>query len=145
MGAVRSLSICHATGALCAIAHQPGKAGYWASRNLWRSDDGGETWRMLDDRLGACVALHPQDPKRVYYMTFAQDVRRDKVNVYRSTDGGETWQGIADDVPLSPGGQGNKIVFDPTDRSRFFLLHNSGTYEGAEVAIVEPKPGEREE
>jgi hypothetical protein len=33
-------------------------------------------------------------------------------------------------VLISRGGVGNKIVFDPTNPSRRFLLHNSGTYEG---------------
>ena len=133
LGAVRSLSICGRDGSLYVVAHPPGKAGYWAPRALWRSRDRGETWHKLDDRLGACVAAHPQDPERVYYVTVAQDVRKDKVNVYRSTDAGKSWIPIADSIPLSPGGYGNKIVFDPSNPSRFFLLHNSGTYEAVEA------------
>jgi len=138
LSAVKSLSVCRATGTLYVLANEPGQGhrSYWATRSLWRSDDHGETWQKVDDRRGACVAVHPQDPDRVYFCTYAQDVRKDKVNVYRSTDGGKNWEAIADEVPLSPGGHGNKIVFDPTNPSRFFLLHNSGTYE----AIEKPEP-----
>ena len=139
LGEVRSLSVCHRTGTLYAITHPPASAGYWAPRSLWRSDDHGETWQKLDDQLGACVAAHPQNPERVYYVTVAQDVRKDQVNVHRSTDGGKSWEAIADDIPLSPGGCGNKIVFDPSDPSRLFLLHNSGTYEGLEDRSPAPR------
>jgi len=76
--------------------------------------------------------VHPRDPDRVYYAVSAADVMTDDVNVYRSTNGGKTWEPIADDVPLSPGGNGNQIVFDPSSPSRFFLSHNSGTFEGNE-------------
>ena len=128
---VRSLSLCGAAGRLYAIAFRDG-AGFWAPCSLWRSDDRGANWTELDGRLGAAVAVSPQDPDRVYYMTFAADVTREKVNVYRSLNGGKAWTGIADELPLSPGGDGNRIVFDPNQPRRFFVLHNSGTFEAIE-------------
>jgi hypothetical protein len=38
----------------------------------------------------------------------------------------------SDDIPLSPGGESNRIVFDPHSPSCFLLTHNSGTYEAVE-------------
>jgi hypothetical protein len=57
-------------------------------------------------------------------------------------NGGASWEPIADDIPLSPGGEYNKVVFAPTGPSRFFVLHNSGTYEGheADPARVDTSP-----
>ena len=54
------------------------------------------------------------------------------MNAWRSLDGGKSWTPIADDIAITPGGDGNRIVFDPKDPSRFLLLHDSGTYEGTE-------------
>ncbi|MBT4821501.1 MAG: hypothetical protein HON70_37680, partial [Lentisphaerae bacterium] len=132
IGLVRSLSLGKTTGVIYVIALAPGQAGYWSPRSLYHSLDHGETWARLDDRFGACVAAHPAVPGKVFYMTFAQDIRRDTVNVRRSTDNGQSWQPVAGDIPLSPGGTGNQLIFDPNDPARFFLLHNSGTYEGRE-------------
>jgi len=127
---VKSLSLCQATGVLYTLAYNQPGGGYFVARTLWRSDDHGETWKKLDNRLAACVAVHPQDPDQVFFVTFAGDVRKEKANVWASLDGGKNWETIADDIPISPGSEYNKIVFDPTNPSRFLLLHNSGTYEG---------------
>jgi photosystem II stability/assembly factor-like uncharacterized protein len=136
VGAVQSASICSATGTIYALANRDnaGWGGFWAERDLLRSDDHGKTWLEVTVKAphGACVAVHPKDPNRVYFLGFADDVRTQEVNVWRSTDGGRTWESIANDTPLSPGGYGNKIVFDPTNPDRFFVLHDSGTYEAVE-------------
>jgi photosystem II stability/assembly factor-like uncharacterized protein len=73
--------------------------GYFASHALWRSDDHGETWTKVDERLAACAGVHPRDPERVYLAAWAGDVSREKVNVYRSVDGGKNWMPIADNIP----------------------------------------------
>ena len=134
ISAVKSMSICRATGTLYVLANRIGQnpGSYWALRTVWRTDDHGKTWHKIDDRRAACVGVHPRDADRVYIATYAQDVHKEEVNVFRSTDGGETWEAIADDVPFSAGGEGNKIVFDRTNPSRFFLLYAAGTYEAIE-------------
>jgi photosystem II stability/assembly factor-like uncharacterized protein len=71
---------------------------------LYRSDDGGDTWKRLggegvakDDlnglpegiygRIGVAVA--PSDPRRIYAMIEAEG---EKGGLYRSDDGGEKWE-----------------------------------------------------
>ena len=131
IGGIKSISLCGATGTLYVIAAQPGKPmSYWTPRALWRSDDHGGHWRQLDARLGAAVAASPRDPQRLYYLAFAQNVKTDETNVYQSSDGGKTWNAAANDIPLSPGGYGNVIVFDPANPARLLLTHDSGAYEG---------------
>ena len=133
LGSIQSLAICNANGTLYAIAMNPAvPAGFWTERSLWRSDDHGGTWRKLDSRLSSAAAVNPRDPNRVYLMVFAEDVTRQKTNVYRSLDGGKTWDPIANSIPLSPGEEGNQIVFDPTNPTRLLITHDSGVYEGME-------------
>ena len=130
IGTVRSLSLCEPAGTLYVLANSQPGGGYFAPRTLWRSDNHGRSWAKLDERLAACAAVHPHDANRVYLVAWAGDVSREQVNVYRSLDGGKTWTAIADNIPLTPGGEGNQVLFDPVDPSRFFVLHNSGTFEG---------------
>ncbi|MCA1595115.1 MAG: hypothetical protein LC772_01625 [Chloroflexi bacterium] len=129
IGGIQAISVCGKGGTVYAIAFPPGRqGGFWADRSLWRSDDHGDTWRKLNDFLASAVAVNPRNPDRVYETVFAQDVTRQPTNVFRSTDGGKTWQPIADDIALSPGGDGNRIVFDPSNPSRFLVTHNSGAF-----------------
>jgi len=132
IGAVRSLSLCEATGTLYVLGDSKPAGGVFASRTLWRSDDHGLTWMKLDQRPAACAGADPRDPRRVYLVSYAGDVTRGKVNVYRSADRGRSWAPVGDAIPLSPGGDGNQVVFDPTNPARLFVLHNSGTFEAIE-------------
>jgi hypothetical protein len=132
---VRSLSLCDATGTLYVLANSEPGVGYFARQALFRSSDHGQTWTKLDESLAACAAGHPRDPDRIYLVAWAGDVKREKVNICRSVDGGKSWTAIADSIPLSPGGEENQVVFDPVDRTRFFVLHNSGAFEGIDPGL----------
>ncbi|HEY5913644.1 MAG TPA: hypothetical protein VJA21_23905 [Verrucomicrobiae bacterium] len=134
IGSVRSLSLCERTGTLYVLGDSQPAGGYFAHHTLWRSDDHGETWARLDERLAACVGVHPRDPDRVYLAAWAADVSREKVNVYRSADGGKSWTPIADNIPLTLGGEDNAVVFDRADPARFFVLHSSGAFEAIDPA-----------
>ncbi len=61
---------------------------------LYRSDDGGDTWKQLQDKglpdgpWGRCgVAVAPSDSRRVYAL-----IEAEKGGLYRSDDGGDKWQ-----------------------------------------------------
>lgn len=113
---------------------QPGGRGYGITRTLWHSDDRGKTWeeRSFPGANASLVAVHPDDPRRVYVSTFTQNIAKGSVNLHRSTDGGVHWETIGDSVPLVFDSDANGIVFDPHDACRFLLMHTSGTYEVVE-------------
>jgi photosystem II stability/assembly factor-like uncharacterized protein len=96
---------------------------------LYRSDDGGDSWRQMDasDRRVAngqggynCgVYVNPKNPDIVYVVNTCS---------YRSLDGGKTFTGFKG----APGGDDpQQMWLDPTDGSRLFF----GTDQGATVSL----------
>lgn len=96
---------------------------------LWRSDDGGTTWRQMDaadHRVGngqggynCGVYVDPQDPDVVYTVSTSS---------YVSRDGGNTFTGFKG----APGGDDpQQMWIDPTNGQRIFL----GMDQGATVSL----------
>jgi photosystem II stability/assembly factor-like uncharacterized protein len=100
--AARALGPAVMSGRVAAIAAAPGDpltiyVGA-AGGGLWRSGDGGITWRaVFDDHVQSigAVAVDPRDPQKVWVGT-GESWTRNSVSVgdgvYKSTDGGESWQ-----------------------------------------------------
>lgn len=90
-GTVRNLSVCFPKGVIYIVADEKGeKFGYWTKRSLWKSEDYGKTWKkIVDKKLIACVGCHPENPEIIYMLTFAYDVKKEKVNLFKSLDGGK--------------------------------------------------------
>ena len=95
---------------------------------LWRSDDGGENWRMVnyDRSLGGRthyyfrVAVSPDNENETYFLTASYSV---------SLDGGETTRGGGGGgggFASSPGGDNHDIWIDPTDPNRMAVANDSG-------------------
>lgn len=65
----------------------------WILGGLYRSDDGGKTWRMLHHRLPhghvRSVSVHPDNADD---LLVAMGKRTWGQGVYRSVDGGVNWQ-----------------------------------------------------
>ena len=71
-----------------------------AGGGLFKSSDGGNTWRQLGNGLPKDlaqinVALAPSNPKRLYASTAAVS---GALGIYRSDNAGETWMQITDDA-----------------------------------------------
>jgi photosystem II stability/assembly factor-like uncharacterized protein len=89
-----------------------------ASGGLWKTEDGGITWRPLfDDQdvhsVGA-LAVSMSDPKIVWAGTGEPHIRSNVTigdGVYRSMDGGETWEHMG----LDEIGRVSRIVIHPTN------------------------------
>ncbi|MGH7152820.1 MAG: exo-alpha-sialidase, partial [Acetobacteraceae bacterium] len=75
---------------------------------MYRSDDGGRTWRSIEAGLpstfGFPAAAHPRDPATLFLLPLNGDtagryVPEAKVAVWRTRDGGESWQALRQGLP----------------------------------------------
>jgi photosystem II stability/assembly factor-like uncharacterized protein len=90
---------------------------------LWRSDDGGENWKLVsfDRNLGGRthyyfrVAVAPDNENETYYLT---------AGFAKSTDGGETARPML--AGGSPGGDNHDIWIDPTNPNRMAVANDGG-------------------
>lgn len=93
------------------------------SGQLWRSEDGGETWRLISRDRNAMgrahyysrVAVAPDDQDETYFLT---------ASFSKSVDGGTT----INVVPRSqaPGGDHHDMWIDPTNANRMIVAHDQG-------------------
>ena len=147
-------------GRVSGIAVAPGgNRIYAASANggVFRSDDGGMSWRALMDAFDldptqfattslACgaIAIDPRDPNRVYvgtgegdtYALFNQRLSGALpayrgIGPIRSDDGGTTWRSepTAPDSPSLAGAAFFALAVDPTNRERVLGATTEGLYE----------------
>jgi photosystem II stability/assembly factor-like uncharacterized protein len=101
------------------------------SGQLWRSDDGGENWQLVnsDRDLRARTAyftreeIAPDNENEVYFFT---------VNLSRTLDGGHTLTNVSIDPEAehhemwSPWGDYHEMWIDPTDADRMAVAHDGG-------------------
>ncbi len=91
---------------------------------IWKSTDGGDTWRELEKglpevdlgRIGMDVS--PADPDVLYAVV---EAARDEGGFFRSTDRGETWEKMSDRGTSSPQYY-NEIFCDPAEVDRVYLI-----------------------
>jgi len=119
-----------------AISPQPGRV--WAiieadpetkSNGVYRSDDGGETWKQLSSDTNLTgrpwyfnhIRADPNDSDTVWVLNF---------EIWKSIDGGTNWQVVA-----GPHADYQDLWFDPDDSDRLILGHDGG-------ACVSPNGGD---
>ncbi len=81
---------------------------------LWRSEDGGATWLLVQDFGGEkiiSVKVSPRDPERLYV---SQKLSGSLWRIHRSTDGGSTWE-IATPTPAENGSNNNQPIYLDVD------------------------------
>jgi photosystem II stability/assembly factor-like uncharacterized protein len=74
---------------------------------LYRSDDGGDTWREaskgVPSDFGFAMAMHPRNPEAVYILPLQADEFRcppeGKLRVYRTRDGARSWRPLTRGLP----------------------------------------------
>ncbi len=105
-----------------------------AERGVFRSKDGGKSWKKVlfkDENTGAIdLAFDPRSSKTIFAALW--QTRRPPWNVYppsngpgsglyRSTDGGETWRPVTDGLPSEKLGRIG-IAFAPGDGKRVYAV-----------------------
>jgi len=91
------------------------------SGQLWRSDDGGESWQLVnsDRQIRGRTAYYtreeisPDNENEVYFFTSAFS---------RTLDGGHTLT----PMPSSPGGDNHEMWIDPTNGARMAVVNDGG-------------------
>ncbi len=111
-------------------------------RGLYRSADGGKTWRNLlfiSDAVGAAdLELQPGNPKVIFAsMWFGQRKPWTILSgareggIYKSTDGGDTWNKLAGGLPNEIFGRSNVAISDSKPNRIYALIEakpGSGLY-----------------
>lgn len=91
------------------------------SGQLWRSDDGGETWQLVNSDRQVRGRTHyytreeisPDNENEVYFFTAAFS---------RTLDGGHTLT----NMPAAPGGDNHEMWIDPTNGDRMAVVNDGG-------------------
>jgi len=95
------------------VAAQGHLWGYNDERGLYKTTDGGMTWKKLtnglpdDDKTGANdIKIHPDNPN-ILYVSYWERIRTaynfksggKKSGIYKSTDGGNSWKQLSNGIP----------------------------------------------
>jgi photosystem II stability/assembly factor-like uncharacterized protein len=123
---------------VAALGHVWGPSG---DRGIYRSGDGGKTWKnvlFVDDKTGASdLSMDPNNP-RVLYAAFWQAYRKPWTledggpgsALYKSTDGGDSWKKLIENgLPAGPWGRVG-VAASPARAGRVFAVIEAGKDKG---------------
>ena len=110
-----------------------------AERGVFRSTDGGESWRKVlykDEHTGAVdLAFDPRNPQVVYAVLWQArqgpwengEFSGPNSGLFKSTDGGDTWNQLTGGLPTFAQGLGRiGIGIAPSDPNRMYALVEAG-------------------
>lgn len=109
--------------------HVHTKIGGGPESAVYKSTDGGNTWRKVTsglpgvDKGGMGIAISPVAPFPIYLIV---EAAMDKGGFYRSTDVGETWQRMSDHS--SSGQYYNEIYCDPVNADKVYSMETVSQY-----------------
>lgn len=91
---------------------------------IWKSMDGGETWKKLEkglpNKMGKiAVDISPANPQRIY-----ANIEAEKGGVYRSDNGGKSWRRVCSNrVTIARAWYYIEIFADPIDENKVYVLN----------------------
>jgi photosystem II stability/assembly factor-like uncharacterized protein len=104
-----------------------------AGSGLYKSTDGGTTWRPITKGLPGAeeglarigIAIAPSNPKRMY---LTAEAKRKAAGIYRSDDAGESWQSVNSDRRIGGRGPGAMGIAVAPDNSDTIYVANTTTW-----------------
>ncbi len=117
---------------------------------LFKSTDGGDSWRQLTRGLPAAVdglarigiGIAPSHPSRVYALA---EAKSEKHGLYRSDDAGESWERVNDERRISGRSTGAAGVAVAPDNPDLVYVANTSTYRstdgGRTFTAIKGAPG----
>ncbi|HUG55254.1 MAG TPA: glycosyl hydrolase [Vicinamibacteria bacterium] len=102
-------------------------------RGVFRTTDGGRTWRrtlFVDERTGAIdLLMHPRDPQTLFAVMWEHDRRAwnhvssgPGSGLFKSTDGGLSWNRVAGGLPAGPHVGRMGIAIAPSAPNTLYVL-----------------------
>lgn len=128
-------------GRINTIAYHPTDSTmFWvgtASGGLWVTEDGGQSWSVLNDdmqALGVSDIVIPSNfatSQTIYLATGDRDAFDTRsIGLLRSIDAGANWESVGLDFIPSQGAMINRVLIDPVSNSSFIVAGNFGVYRG---------------
>lgn len=123
-----------------------------AERGVFRTTDGGETWKKVlyvNDGVGAIdLVINRQSPSTLYAAMYDKDRRPWQIiesgpesAIYRTDDGGDNWQRLSGGLPAGKIGRIGIDIYQKNPQILYALLENQNPKPGAgtrEVNAVSP-------
>src|SRR5208282_4594047 len=114
-----------------------GEAFIIPGSGLFKSTDGGTTWRPLTNGLPTAedglarigIAIAPSNPSRLYLSVEA----RKEQGVYRSDDAGESWQHVNEDHRIGGRGPGAMGIAVAPDNPDTLYVANTTTWKSTDA------------
>jgi photosystem II stability/assembly factor-like uncharacterized protein len=139
----------------CVTFHPTDSSIMWvgvAQGGVWKSNDGGESWRPLTDGLPILrisdIAVDPSDPDVIYiavgdYGYVGVDlVHTDRkrhthygLGVFKSTNGGDSWAptGLGFELDSGQASLIRRVFIDPRDSRRLLAAGTGGTWRSSDA------------
>lgn len=107
---------------------------------LLMSEDGGDTWSMLQTDFSGKelthlhgLAMHPMEPDKIYVGTGRLNAGGEPdafegTHIWKSTDGGDSWQELTRGFPTDADTTVQQILIDPHDPSVVYVGTNARDY-----------------